>query len=142
MNPKIFDTLERIAVDLEPASNTRLAAAIVYRNRIISLGVNQMKSHPMQAKFCKHESAVFWHAENNSIFNAIKNGHQDLMHKCQLYVLRVKRNIANCDKFIWGSAKPCIGCEKAIKYYGIKTVHYTLDSSLEEQLSATKNFLT
>lgn len=128
MNPKIFDTLERIAVDLEPASNTRLAAAIVYRNRIISLGVNQMKSHPMQAKFCKHESAIYWHSETNAIFNAIKNGDEELLPKSTMYILRVKRPEANVETFVRGLAKPCSGCARAIDEYGIKQVIYTTDN--------------
>ena len=50
---KVLDLLAVVAEGVDrniTSSGARLAAAIVYKNRVISVGINQKRSHPFQAK--------------------------------------------------------------------------------------------
>ena len=126
---KIMGILSKIAVDLYPVANARLAAALVYKNEIISLGVNQKKSHPFQVKFCRHEEAIFLHSETDAIKNALKRYSLETVSRSSLYICRVKREPDNNKNMIWGLAKPCSGCQRAISAFNISTVYYTDDDS-------------
>lgn len=124
VNNGILHTLAKVAA-ANPNPQEKLAAAIVYRNRIISVGLNSMKSHPMAAKYGKNPEAVFLHAEIDSIKNALREIDIDYFSKCDLYVVRVKKPKPFSKQYIFGLAKPCCGCERAIISFGIKRVIYT-----------------
>jgi deoxycytidylate deaminase len=125
---RYIEILKPIAEDMEPVSNARLSAMIVYKNRIISIGVNQKKTHPFAAKYSKNPDAIYLHAEAAAILSAKKKLTDAELKKSTLIICRVKYD----RKFntIFGIAKPCSGCEKCIEYYGIKTVIYTEDSDV------------
>lgn len=126
VNENILHTLAKIA-EANDGSNVRFAAAVVYRNKIISIGYNRMKSHPFQAKFAKNSESIYLHAEIHAIKNALRELPVEDLTKCELYIARVKRPQSYADNFIWGLAKPCIGCERAIAEFGIKRTIYTCD---------------
>ena len=48
---KTIKLLMLIAKDQPGAANQQLAAAVIYKNQIISIGFNSYKSHPFAAKF-------------------------------------------------------------------------------------------
>ena len=104
-----------------------IASALVYRNKIISYGTNQMKTHPYQYRYGKNDQCVYWHAETLAIYNADKKAYFDKFEKSFLYVARVKYNGSEKNNFVSGLAKPCSGCMRCIKEYGIKGIIYTLD---------------
>ena len=110
-----------------PGQREKLAAAVVCRNKIISIGINSMKSHPMAAKYGKNEHAVYLHAEVAAIKNALREIDVDDFSKCDIYITRVKKEAPFTKKFVWGLAKPCIGCERAIAEFGLKRTIYTCD---------------
>lgn len=126
VNEGILHTLAKIA-EANDDSNIRFAAAVVYRDKIISVGFNHKKSHPFQAKFAKNPHAVFLHAEVHAIKNALREMPVTDLTKCDLYITRVKKPRSFADKFIWGLSKPCPGCERAIVEFGIKRTIYTCD---------------
>jgi tRNA(Arg) A34 adenosine deaminase TadA len=118
----IIKTLEKIAEDASPISAARIAAAIVYKGEILSIGVNSYKSDPLQAKFSKNEHAIYLHAEIAAIKKALKRVSRDDLKKCTLYIVRRKKhNGIMCN----GLAKPCAGCQRAIDTYQIPCVFYT-----------------
>lgn len=119
----IYKVLVRISEDISPIQNARLAAAIVYRGDIISIGYNSMKSDPLQARFSKNEHAIYLHAEIAAIKKALKILSLEEMRKSELHIVR--RKLQN-GVFSDGLAKPCAGCERAIETYGINKVYYTL----------------
>lgn len=131
VNQGILQTLEKVA-----AANTnpseKLAAAIVRNNKIISIGMNSMKSHPLQAKYGKNQHAIFLHAEISAIKNALREIDVDDFHKCDIYIARIKKEKPFTKKYIWGLARPCAGCERAIAEFGIKRVVYTCDDGNHE----------
>ena len=126
VNEGILHTLAKVAA-ANPAQREKLAAAIVCRNRIISVGMNSMKSHPMAAKYGKNPHAIFLHAEVAAIKNALREIEVDDFTKCDIYITRVKKEKPFTNKYVWGLAKPCSGCERAIAEFGLKRVIYTCD---------------
>jgi tRNA(Arg) A34 adenosine deaminase TadA len=126
VNKQILHTLEKVAA-ANPHPAEKFAAAVVYRNRIISIGMNSMKSHPLQAKYSKNEHAIFLHSEIAAIKNALRELEVDDLTKCDIYITRVKKEKPFSKKFVWGLAKPCPGCQRAIAEFGIKRVIYTCD---------------
>jgi tRNA(Arg) A34 adenosine deaminase TadA len=133
MNIKIMNTLEKIAEANDEFPSARLAAAIVKNNKIISIGINRRKTDPMQKRFGKTCDSIYLHAEVHAIKNALRHLTIEEIKNTTLYVCRVKNNSANLNnrKQVWGMAKPCVGCSRAISEFGIKNVIYTTDSHKE-----------
>ena len=127
VNEGILHTLAKVAA-ANPNDREKFAAAVVYRNRIISIGMNSMKSHPMAAKYGKNEHAIFLHAEVAAIKNALREINVDDFSKCDIYITRVKKEKPFTKKFVWGLAKPCPGCARAIAEFGFKKTIYTCDN--------------
>ena len=128
VNVGILHTLAKIA-EANDDSNIRFAAAVVYRNKIVSVGYNRNKSHPFQAKYAKNPDAIYHHAEVHAIKNALREINVEELKNTELYISRVKRPKAGDDHFVWGLSKPCPGCARAIAEFGIKRTIYTCDET-------------
>lgn len=124
---KVIDLLAKIAFSVEPVAAARIAAAVVYKNDIIAVGTNKFKTHPFQAKFSKHPSSIHLHAETDAIKNALKILSQHELSKATLYIVRIKFFDEFKKKMVFGLAKPCPGCMKAIATFNINKVIYSLD---------------
>lgn len=124
VNEGILHTLAKVAA-ANPNPQEKFAAAIVFRNRIVSIGLNSMKSHPMAAKYGKNKEAIYLHSEVDCIKNALREIDIDDFTKCDLYVVRVKKTKPFSKQYVWGLSKPCCGCDRAITAFGIKRVIYT-----------------
>jgi len=131
---QVMNILSKIAETVEPFPRMRLAAALVYKNEIISIGTNKKKSHPFQKKFGTNEDAIFLHAETDSICNALRKYDTSILAKSRLYVCRVKWFDENKKRMILGMAKPCPGCQRAIATFNIKHVCYTTNEETYEYL--------
>jgi deoxycytidylate deaminase len=128
---KILDFLSKTA---EAADDThmraRLAAAVVIRNEIVSVGFNRRKTHPFQAKFRADEHKVYLHAETDAINRALKYCSKEELKKATLYVARVKYIDNKSERMTWAQSKPCKGCQSAIIKYGLKSVIHTCDEGV------------
>lgn len=124
----------RLAID-NPGVNKRmkLAASLVIKRDIISVGVNAMRSHPIQKKYGKNDESIFLHAEINAIVNSLNHVDKDDLRKADLYVYRVKKDISNLksNKWVDGMSCPCEGCMSAIDAFKIKRVVYSTDTNFE-----------
>ena len=127
---KYLNMLSKIAADIiaPVKGNTRISAAIVYRNNVVAFGVNAKKSHPFQAKFGKNEDSVYLHAETDAIKNALKYISIEDLSKSTLYICRVKFSDTMKRNMIFGLSKPCSGCSRCIATFGIRSVVYSLDN--------------
>lgn len=123
--------LARMATTVEPVAAARLAAALVYKNEVIAFGICQSKTHPFQAKFGKNQKAIYLHAETDCIKNALKEYDQRTVASSTLYVARVKYFDPSKRRFIFGMAKPCMGCARAIMTFGISKVFYSTETGYE-----------
>ncbi len=129
---KFTELLARVAEDVAPAFRARIAAGIVIKNELVSIGTNQVKTHPLQAKFAKHYQAIHIHAEIDAIAKAVKKVDARLLSKATLYVTRVKQDREGA--YIYGLAKPCQGCARAIASFGINRVVWTNDEDIDGAL--------
>ena len=129
MNTEIFNETFKLAQSVEPVRGARIAAAVVRRGKVISYGYNHKKSHPFQNRFCKNRHAVFFHAEVHAIKNALKSVDVEDLYKCELYIVRAKRDKAN-RKWITGMSKPCSGCQKCIDLFDLKSVYYSKEGEI------------
>lgn len=116
-----------MAEDVTPIQSARIAAALVIGDEILSFGVNHLRSHPFQAKYGKNEHSIFWHAETNAVFNALKRVPETSLQKADLYVVRVKRPFSKSKGFILGMAAPCDGCKKCLADYRIRRIIHSTD---------------
>jgi pyrimidine deaminase RibD-like protein len=92
----------------------KMAALIYDKKRVVSYGLNQKKTHPLQARFTKHPEALCIHAEIAALANARQS-----VEGMVMYVARVNRR---------GEprlAKPCKGCASAIIEFGLGNVEWT-----------------
>jgi tRNA(Arg) A34 adenosine deaminase TadA len=119
-----LDMLSKVASSVERVAGAKLAACIVYKNTVVSFGINQKKSHPFQLKYSSNDDAIYLHAETAAIHAATKHLTAEQFKKATLYIARVKSpNHVDC----WGMSKPCEGCTRAIAAFGIKKVVFTCD---------------
>lgn len=133
MKSQIFDTLFSVALNTERVANAKMAAAIVRRNKIIAIGINNTKTNPFITDFKKHPEANFPHCEVEAIRIALRNISEEELSKCDLYISRVKKNRRG-GEYVTGLAKPCEGCMKAIMRYKPRNVYYTTDTNEIETL--------
>jgi tRNA(Arg) A34 adenosine deaminase TadA len=124
-NERIFSVLEDVATGIERVANARISSAVVYKNDIVSIGINKLKTHPFQALHSRHEESIYWHAENHAIHNALKLISREQFSKSTLYVCRIDQAQNYC------LAKPCEGCMKAINKFKFKKLVYTTSNSFD-----------
>ena len=92
----------------------RLGSVLVYKNRVVSVGVNSYKTHPVLAT---RTQWPFLHAEQHAI---IRQG----IENCEGLILYVARVLKNNDLAL---AQPCSVCSSLIEEVGIKQVVYSID---------------
>lgn len=129
---RVINVLTKVAVKLQPVKSSRIAAAIVCKNEVVSIGICSYKTHTFQSKFNKNPHAIHLHAETDAIRQALNEVHPDELKKATLYIQRSK--IDRHNGWVNGNAKPCSGCLKAIIEYGIKRVVYSTDDEHYEEL--------
>ncbi len=120
----IFSTLFTLAKDAEVTANARIATGIFMRNKLISFGFNSMKSHPFQKRFGKNSKCIYLHSEISAIKNALKTIKINDLKKCNMYICRAKLTKPD-GYFVTGLAKPCSGCERAIRTFEVKNVYFS-----------------
>jgi len=91
----------------------QLCALVVKKNRVLSVGYNNPKTHPLAKTKMRQ-----LHAEMDAIIGC--NAEQ--LDGAELVVVRARR-----DKKV-GMAKPCKACHEFIAKVGIKRVYYTVDT--------------
>lgn len=131
MQEKIFDILRKLAEEVPPIKSSRVVSVVAKGKNIASFGANQMRTHPFQAKFGKNPESLYWHAETNAIYNALRVLDVGDLKKADLYVCRVKYLSTKREQFVLGNAKPCAGCAKCIADFGIKRVFYSTEAGYE-----------
>ena len=120
---KIVSTLLKIAESVPKVGCGKLAAAVVLKGRVVSFGVNSMKTHPIAKQFNRYP---YLHAETEALIRASKVLDDREMSRSVLYVVRYK--MAD-DSFspVMGMAKPCSGCMHCAAHFGIEKIFYSTD---------------
>lgn len=129
MNNRVIDMLTRLAVENPGVRDKyKIAAGIVYKKHLVATGINSYKTHPMMWEFGKNQDALFLHAEVDAIKNALRLITQDQLARCDMYIVRVKKEDGKRGWF-QGLAKPCRGCQRAIETFNLRNVYYTTDDN-------------
>ena len=121
-----IDLAFRQAIGSEKAGGSRHGAVLVIKNRVVSFGTNQQKSHPFQAEYGKKPEAINLHAETDAIKNALRMIDINDLRRGTLYLARAK-HAKQYGPLVKAGAKPCVGCMRAITTHGLKRVVYTTD---------------
>lgn len=138
---ELFDSLFNDAIEVDSFGNAKVIATIT-DGETWSYGYNSKKTHPFQKTFGTTEDHIHLHAEIDAIMQWIKFGDVAMsgsanrriynfvkqMEECDLYIMRVKRD-GRGGPWITGLSKPCIGCQRAIATFGIRSVFYTEDDA-------------
>jgi deoxycytidylate deaminase len=109
-----------------------MSAGIVYKKSLVATGVNSYKTHPLMQSPGYHSEQIYMHAEVDAIRNALRIISQDQLTKSSIYIVRVKQE--NSKKYKLAMAKPCSGCERIIRSFGISHVWWST-----EQIRRTHN---
>lgn len=138
MIPNIYkkileDHLFKVAMATPRVATAKIAAALVYKRRVVSYGVNTLKSSPFQKKYSMNEHSIYLHAEIAAIKNCLRSFDVEDLRHMSLVICRVKWHE---DTATWGTglAKPCSGCQRAIAEFGIKNVYYSTNENTVEVL--------
>ena len=127
----VDEHLVELAVN-EPLNTgpVKVAAALIYRGRILATGTNQYKTHPLMMTRGYREDQNWRHAEVDCILNGLRVMTKEQMTRCELRVVRAKRPSHDSKEWILGLAKPCPGCSQVIRNYGINRVTWTEDADV------------
>ena len=118
---KLFDKAKKIA-SVSDFSKIHVGCVAVYHGKIIGVGCNTNKTHPIQKYYnqFRDSSEIFipkLHAEINCL-NQIKNLNINFS-KVRLYIYRIRKDQP------YGMSRPCPSCMAAIKDLGIREIYYT-----------------
>lgn len=130
---QMFKAARKVA-ETSDFATFHMGAVVVYKKHIIGAASNSDKTHPMQAIYNQYRK-----------FNKTKNGIKHSVHaeiaalnsvpypigkdvdwsKVRVYIYRIAPGLPKG----YGVAKPCPGCEQALRDLGIKHIYYTGDNS-------------
>lgn len=96
----------------------RHVAALVDKNKIISLGMNKAQSSPGFYKLSNNQKKQYIHAEYDCLNNVLD------CSRLTMYVVRVDNNGR------LAQSKPCPICQRAINTAGIKRVVYSVNNGM------------
>ena len=116
---RIFTYLEAYAKLGVGIRSSRHGAAVVYKNRIVGLGRNSYKTHPIMIEWGRNKDSVYLHAEMAAIVNALGNVDPQLFKKCDFYIIRVNKKNERAQSC------PCSGCKRALDFFNFKNIYYT-----------------
>jgi len=116
MNLKFFDLAKKVS-KLSNHKHHKIGSVIVRGNKVISVGINNIKTHPrsLHPFFSLHSEMA-----------AILLAKQDLIG-CEIYVFRQIKDGTTA------IAKPCQYCEQMIKEASIKEIHYTVTNGYKSE---------
>ena len=136
-NRSSFNRLEEIAeslIDWSEPIRCRHFSFILYKKRIVSIGINNQKTHPLNLKNRKisiRTGEDFSEQKHIcSEFNAIvklKRMTNINTKKCTLVNLRYDRNKK------LALARPCMSCISLLKYHEFKNIVYTNNNGVYEE---------
>lgn len=124
--------LKDVAEQVVPTSGSRHAAALLYKGRVISIGINSRKTHSFAAEYGKCEGCEQFHAETH----AIHQGKRLLssLERCTLIVVRAKKVKAKDAHYVFGSSRPCAGCMRCIQDHNVRTLVYSEECTKKDEM--------
>lgn len=127
MTKKFIDKLINLSDDIEsdrPYGKLKMVAFLVYKNKILSFGVNSEKTSFYQYKMRRHanvDDKNFIYDKTHAEIAAIKKIHPSFDDWSHVEILICSKKKDNSFRL----SRPCPICEKTIRDLGIKKVYYT-----------------
>lgn len=127
MTRKFINRLINLSDDIEsdrPYGRVKMVAFLVYKNKILSFGVNSEKTSFYQYRMrCKTDidQSNFIYDKTHAEIAAIKKIHLSFNDWEHVEIFIVSKKKDNSFRL----SRPCPICEKTIKDLGIKKVYYT-----------------
>lgn len=134
MNTDRFFTCAKHMAEMSDFDRQKMGCVAVYKKKIVSVGFNTTKTHPLQKEYNKLRfegdfSPHCMHAEIHTL-NAIKDSNID-WSRVKVFIYRICKK----DKDKSALARPCPSCMAYMKKLGIKHIYYTtLDGPVHEVL--------
>ena len=119
-----YFTKAKMVACVSDYGKTHVGCVAVYQRRVIGLGCNCNKTHPIQKFYNRYRIQEDFmlpklHAEINCL-NQLKNQNINFS-KLKLYIYRTRKDQKH------GMARPCPSCMAAIRDLGIKNIYYSTD---------------
>lgn len=123
-NKKFFEMAKKIAITSE-YGKFKHAAILVHQGVILNSSPNKNKVCSFGKRFRPANKGIATlHAELGAILNMPK----EVTKGADVYVVRV-----NCDG-LYRNSKPCIMCQEAMRFCGIKRVFYSTEDGTFERM--------
>lgn len=118
--------MARSVAETSQHHKVKIGAVLVYKNEILSVGCNLIKSHPKQMVYNKNREFEFDLCPHNihAEFNAVLKYKGIIPKHSIMYVYRLTKQGNQ------GMGRPCKACQKMLKEYGIYDVVYTTEESI------------
>lgn len=123
---KFLSKLTKLAIEVPKTHKVKMVSAIVYRNNTLAVCTNKSKTDPFAVRFQGNSHKLYLHAETSAIKTALSLLSLEQLADCTLYICRVKQTPSL--KWVWGMAKPCQGCQRAIATFNIRKVYFTTNN--------------
>lgn len=110
---RIINSLGLLLLNYDSGHRAKHIAAVVNKNKIVSIGYNTMKTSPAVLKYSRTHDRTCIHAEVDALGKALETKNLDL------YVVRIDRNGD------FAMSCPCRDCMNAIDESSVRRVIYT-----------------
>ena len=118
----------RNMAEMSDFERQKLGCVVVYKNKIIGMGFNSTKTHPLQKeynnkfRFNADNTPHCMHAEMHALMPI---RYMDIdWSKTKVYVYRISR----CDPDKGALARPCPACRAFMRELGIQHIYYSAPS--------------
>lgn len=113
-------------------SGFKVGACLARGKSIFSVGVNQVKSHPMAYRRKQARVKGSWRYGLHAEVHACLGLDTSQLQGASIYVVRVKKDGT------LGMAKPCIRCQEFLRAVGVKRAYYSTNDGEIEVLKLNK----
>ena len=119
-----FFYLARLVAKHSLHERYRIGAIVVKQSRIVSTGVNKLKTHPRQINPHTHLYGSSIHAELDASIGISRH----LLRGATIYVVRILQNGENA------MSRPCGSCMDILRELGIRRVVYSTTNGVEQEI--------
>lgn len=120
---RLFQVAKQVA-EMSDFKKCKIGCVVVYKGKIIGMGFNTNKTHPLQKEYNKlrfkgDSNPHSMHAEIHALM-PLRNTDIE-WNKVSIYVYRISKKYPGCPAL----SRPCPSCMAYMKSLDIKNIYYT-----------------
>lgn len=119
----ILRRMVKTASKQTPVAGHRVRCEVWRNGELVSFGTNRL-THFNDERYMKNPDVVGMHAEVAALLSAETRPYEVV--GATVYVARAKKT-QRAGIFVAGLARPCTGCMRALRDFGVAVVHWTND---------------